>query len=666
MGGPTLTGLGPVSNKAYVRNRLGLATVMLAVALLSAAILPDDRALLEAARKGDAPAVQKLLQQGADPNAAQGDGLTALHFAAQTGSLEVTRVLLAGGAKVDAATRIGAYTPLHLASQGAHVAVVRALIAARADVNAVTSSSGVTPLHLAASAVDGEAVVAELLEHGARVDPVESAAGQTPLMFAASAGRTAAIRELLEHGADPAIATKAVDVLQNMAVDKEAKKRLRDAETALRKGSGSGTARSLTPSEVQSAIAAQRAFLRSDEQIAKVLAAFKPEDLNEHVPFFVTAQGVASKTIIDAQPIWETWVQKVGGMTALLHAAREGQIEAAEALLDGGADINQVSADGSSPLVIALLNGRFDLAMMLIERHADPSLANDAEGASPLFAVLQAQWNGHFLDEPLTANYADQRATYLDVMAALLKAGADPNIRLKRNPWYWEFTTGSRMGLDLTGATPFWRAAFAQDVAAMKLLADHGADPNTPTVWPAPGMRMTRQQDGRQGEDSGLPIMPEGTPSMYPIHAAAGGGWLGVGAYMVNGVPNNFLNAVEFLVDEQGANVNSADSWGYTPLHYASVHGANDLIQYLVSKGADVKAVSRLGQSAADMARGGNGGYFERPAYPATVELLRSLGSPLVCFSTHFRGTGDYCAGSGKPPFAEDPEANSGSKTGQR
>jgi hypothetical protein len=164
-------------------------------------------------------------------------------------------------------------------------------------------------------------------------------------------------------------------------------------------------------------------------------------------------------------------------------------------------------------------------------------------------------------------------------------------------------------------------------------------------------MRQGRQQDGRLQEDSGLPIIPEGTPSVYPIHAAAGGGWLGVGAYMVNSIPSNFLNAVKYLVEEHGIDVDQRDSWGYTPLHYASVRGGNDVIEYLVSKGADPRAISRLGQSTADMARGGNGGYFERPAYPGTVELLVKLGSELKCLNTHFRGTGDFCPGSGADPF---------------
>ena len=147
-------------------------------------------------------------------------------------------------------------------------------------------------------------------------------------------------------------------------------------------------------------------------------------------------------------------------------------------------------------------------------------------------------------------------------------------------------------------------------------------------------------------DDSGIPRV-EGSPNMYPLHAASGGGYLGLGAWQVNNVPNNFLNAVKYMVEELGSDVNLPDSWGYTPLHYAAARGGNDLIQYLVSKGADVKVASVLGQSPVDLARGGRAGYFERAAFPETAELLRSLGSPEKCLSTLFRGTGDFCAGAG-------------------
>ena len=130
---------------------------------------------------------------------------------------------------------------------------------------------------------------------------------------------------------------------------------------------------------------------------------------------------------------------------------------------------------------------------------------------------------------------------------------------------------------------------------------------------------------------------------------------MGLGAFQQNNVPNNFLNTVKYLVEEQGADVNLPDSWGYAPLHFAAVRGDNELIQYLVSKGADVNAVNRLGQSAVDMARGGRAGYFSRTPYPKTVELMQSLGAKFQCLDTHFKGTGDYCPLSGVPPFEVAP-----------
>ncbi len=617
------------------RRHMGVLGATLLLVSLAGTVEAQDAGLIEVAKQGDAEAVRSLLKGGADPNLAQGDGVTALHSAAMQGHAHVVEALLAAGAEVDATTRIGAYTPLHLASRGGHGAVVRALLEKGADARMATTNSGATPLHLAARAVAGEDAVAALVDHGADVNAREGSAGQTPLMFAAAFDRTPAMQVLLKHEADPNAATRVVDVLRRVALDREASQLLRDRIEGLRFQAEPGTEREPTPAEVQEAIAAQRAFLRADHARQE----FNPDDLIQYRPDYPGGPALARP------PYRETLVGMTGGMTALLHAAREGHVDAALALLDGGADIDQVSGDGTSPLLLATLNGQFDLAMELVERGADPDLAADTDGISPVFAVLQTHWAPKS-NYPQPRAHDNEQTEYLELLAALLDAGADPNVQLNTHLWYWEFGL-TKMGINLEGATPFYRAAFAQDIEAMKMLAAHGADPNIPTRWPAVGMRERRQQDGRQQEDSGLPWIPEDSYNAYPIHAAAGGGWQGLGAFSVRSVPDNFLNAVKYLVDEHGADVNLPDSWLYRPLHYAAARGDNELIMYLVEEGADVSAITRLGQSTADMARGGRSGFFVRVAYPETEELLVSLGSTRECQHTHFLDTGDFCEGLG-------------------
>ncbi len=610
-----------------------------AMVLVLAGAAPQGASLMEAAREGDAQAVRSLLAQGADVNAAEGDGMTALHLAAEGGHDEVLEILISASAQVDARTRIGSYTPLHLASRSGHSSAVTKLLDAGADFGAVTTNSGVTPLHLASAAIGGEEAVVALLSHGADPNARESAAGQTPLIFAASSNRATAVRALLEGGANPDLSTEVVDVLRSLALDREAERRFRETIAEFQEGEAGGA--DLSPAQVQAAIRAQREFIESGHDVGDP----DPHSLANVRPDYPGGPDVIRP------PFREVVVGRTGGMTPLLHAAREGHAEAAVALLEGGADIDQVSGDATSPLLIATLNGHFDLALMLIERGADPNLAASTDGATPLFATLQTQWAPRS-NYPQPRAQDEQAAEYIQVVQALLEAGADPNVRLNSHLWYWEYGL-NKMGIDLTGATPFYRAAFAQDLDAMRLLAQYGADPTIPTRWPEVGMRDRRQQDGRQQEDSALPYVPEGAPNAWPLHAATGGGYLGLGAFSVRNVPDQFLPAVRYLVEEHGADVNMPDSWGYRPIHYAASRGDNELIEYLVSLGADVTALTRLGQSPADMARGGRAGFFQRVAYPETVELLTGLGSPLMCLHTHFLDTGDFCEGAG----VDDPWA---------
>ena len=619
-----------------------------------------DAGLLSAARAGDVAAVVAALEAGAPVDRAEGDGMTALHWAAERGHSDVAARLVEAGADVQARTRVGAHAPLHLAARRGSEEIVRTLLDAGADPNARTTSSGVTPLHLAAGAVRGTEAVALLLGAGADPDAREASAGQTPLIFAAAAGRAGSVRALLEAGADPSIETKAVDVLQHVIADRDASRHLRRTLANMREAEGGGDDWTPTATQIQDAISRQRAYLASGEPYRE----YDPEELVSYRPDYPGGPDVPRP------PYRETLVARTGGMTALLHASREGHVEAAIALLDGGADIDQVSGgDGTSPLLIATLNGQFDLALRLVERGADPDIAAVTDGATPLFATLNTQWAPKS-NYPQQRAHDQQEAEYLDVLDALLEAGADPNARLDTHLWYWEFGL-TKIGTDLKGATPFWRAAYAQDVVAMRKLAAYGADPGIPTSWPAVGMRERRQQDGRQQEDSGLPWIPEDAFNAYPIHVAAGGGFTGLGSFSIRNVPDAFLPAVRYLVEEHAIDVNTRDSWGYTPMHYAASRGDNELIEYLVSQGGDVTVITRLGQSTADMARGGRAGFFTRVAYPETVDLLQRLGSSLECLHTHFLDTGDFCPLAGEddpwaPRLGHDDPASTGRSPRER
>jgi ankyrin repeat protein len=585
---------------------------------------PATSAVADAAMKGDRDGVRSLLKQGADVGAAHGDGMTALHWAAQRGDVELAGMLLYAGASVGAVTRIGQYTPLHLASQIGNVPVVQALLAAGATVSAKTTTTGVTPLHLAAASGNG-AVVKILLDRGADANAKESEWGQTPLMFAAALNRAEAITVLLAGGADAAVATKAIDVAHQLAMDRAASERQKKIlEASVPKG------QQPTPSQVQAAFQAARELQLSGK--------LPPPEKKEEPPAGAANAPDAANNF-DPEEI-NPPVGTKGGLTALLHAARQGHIDAARALLDGGASINQVGAgDATSPLLMAVINGQFDMAMLLTSRGADPNLAAGGNGVTPLWAAVNTPWQPR-TRFPQPQQMEKQQATYMDVMKALLQAGADPDTRLRSHPWYLVYSgCGNRnCGLaDTSGSTAFWRAAYATDLDAMRLLVSYGADPRIPTI--APPVPIRRGPGGAPAGAGGplmptasadqarftAPAVPPGGPGALAIHAAAGVEYgEGFAGNAHRHAPDAWLPVVKYLVEELGADVNARDNDGYTPLHHAAARGDNELITYLVSKGADVAAVARSGQTTADMA---NGPVQRVSPFPATVALLEKLGS---------------------------------------
>jgi ankyrin repeat protein len=159
----------------------------------------------------------------------------------------------------------------------------------------------------------------------------------------------------------------------------------------------------------------------------------------------------------------------------------------------------------------------------------------------------------------------------------------------------------------------------------LKVLVALGAEIAGPTEKPSE--RRRRWQDGEAGVDdmSGIAPVATGGPGVYPIHAASGVGFgKDFAAISHRHVPDGWLAAVKYLVEEQGADVNARDYEGFTPLHHAASRGDVELIRYLVDHGADVTALSRKGQTTADMA---NGPVQRVQPFPEAVELLMSLGS---------------------------------------
>src|SRR5688500_13015512 len=160
--------------------RANLIGVFALTVFLSAATLPESP-IADAAMRRDLPAVQALIKKKAAVNAPQGDGMTALHWAAKHGETEMVALLLRNKANLKAVTRIGAYTPLHIASEAGNGAVVLALLKAGADAKA-TTTTGVVPLHLAAAAGNTVSIKA-LLDHGADVNVKEPSWEHTPLII---------------------------------------------------------------------------------------------------------------------------------------------------------------------------------------------------------------------------------------------------------------------------------------------------------------------------------------------------------------------------------------------------------------------------------------------------------------------------------------------------
>jgi len=548
-----------------------LASLALSALFMYAAAPATDTRVADAAMQGNREAVRALLKQAVDVNAAQGDGMTALHWAASKDDAELAQLLIYAGANVRATTRLGGITPLWLAAQNGNARVLDVLLKAGADANAA-ALTGVTPIMMAATSGNIEAIKT-LADHGANLNAKEATYGQTPLMFAAANNHPDAVNLLIHVGADPNVATKVRMPPARRGAPPAGPAGQRQGGPGQGGGNGARGQRGAASAGPEgNAPPATQTTVQANQQ---------QRSSNEDEP---------------PEP-----QEPMGGLTPLLYAARQGHFETVRTLLDAGVDVNQLSADKTTPLMMSIINGHFDLGMYLLERGANPKLATIA-GGTPLYRVIDLQWAPKsFYPQP---NARQEKISYLELMKALLTQGADPNARLTAQLWYTGY--GFELdGVEPAGATPFWRAAQVGDVDAMKLLVAHGADPNVAT-----------------------------NEGVTPLLVAAGDGYHGNDAVTV---PYGRMPAVKYLVEECHADVNATDkkagdststlhtnSRAYTPVHGAAARGDNEMILYLVSKGARLDLIGKNGLTPADMA---NGPRERIQPFPETIKLLISLGS---------------------------------------
>ncbi len=482
-------------------------------------------------------------------------GAAGIVEAARAADSAAVLAALEGGAAAGARSSDGT-TALHWAAYHDDADLVARLILAGADVDAV-NDYGSRPLIEAAGR--GSAKVIELLlEAGADVD-AGGADGETPLMIVARTDRVDTARLLLEHRAD----VNARETWRN--------------QTAL----------------IWAAAQKQPAMVRL---------------LLEH-----GADTEARSAVNDwprqmsAEP--REMFRPLGGMTALMYAAREGCAECARALVEGGADPDAGDPRNVTPLLNALNNLHFDVAAVLLDAGASPDKF-DRWGRTPLYAAVDMTTvpHGGRPDIP-----SQSKTTSLDVIERLLMKGANPNIQLKLAPPYRDIRYDRGCDRMLTtGATPLLRAAKTFSLDALRLLVDHGAMLELPN------------------ENGTTPLMA--AAGYESLECDIRGYGPGIPHYETEDVERKSIAALEILLDA-GADVNARTTGGrlgagQTALFGAAFWGWNDVVRYLVDRGARIDVADAAGLTPIDAAIGRAGAHDRGTSievFADTAQLLTDL-----------------------------------------
>jgi uncharacterized protein len=426
-------------------------------------------------------------------------------------------------------------------------AAVRALLQARTDGNSA-EADGTTALHWAARRAD--LVSADLLLKAGAKASAANRYGITPLHLACTNGDLAMVTRLLDAGADPNTT-------------------LPDGETVLMTAARTGNA------PVIKALVARGANVRAREQRKGQDALMWAAAENNAAAITALIEAGADR---DAR-------STAGSFTPFLFAVRAGRLDASRALLDAGVDVNQQLVDGTSALVLAVMNAHYEVAGHLLARGANPNA--DAQGWTALHQIAWSRRHnaGFNLPGPVQTGSLDS----LDLVRQLVQRGADVNARVTKEP-----RDGNRNMLNRIGSTPFLMAAKNDDVPLMKTLLEVGADPSLPTN--------------------------HGTTALM---VAAG---VGIWAPGENpGTHEEALAAMKLALEVGGGRVNDIDMDGETALHGAVYRGGNiAAIQFLIEKGARLDVRNAKGWTPLTAADGVEYTPAVLKRYPEAAALLRN------------------------------------------
>lgn len=484
----------------------------------------------------------------------------ALIAAAKDGDAVTLNTLLQQGLDVRAPQSDGS-TALHWATLGGHVDAIRSLVQAGADVNAA-DRYGTTPLSLAA--LNGDTAATEvLLNAGADPNAVD-AAHESALMTASRTGNDAVVSLLLDHGAMVGYAEPVYEL------------------TALALAALEGH------TDVVSLLAKAGARVNARTRVGPT------------PPFVLPCKGGCGSEGVGMNrgglPDRGERAEVEGGLTPLLYAARGGKLDVARVLIAAGADIKQPEGNEMSPLLMSIVNGYVDVAMLLLDAGADVNTV-DFYGRTPLYSAIDYRnldMNNTDDPNPVT-NFVD-RDRFMPLITRLIDAGAHINARTREYPPSRRHihVRNDISWVDMTGETPFLRAAFSGDITVMRLLLERGADPAIATY----------------GNTS-------------PLMAAAGINWRESQTFTES--PQALHDAVALCI-ELGLDVNATNSMGLNALMGAANRGSDDIVKLLIEHGARLDARDNEDRNAMTWAKGVFLGDLAARPKPETMVLLRELG----------------------------------------